>query len=234
MNRSLLVGLVAVVACGKTVPLATSDATSDAPPNDPRCPTLLYDGQPCSTEGLTCDYPASCGVDVSTCSGGMWSTIRCDGAKHCPCLSQTDCDTGGQCGADGVCQASNAPSCGGVGMPCCGGTCGSCGAGLVCSAGVCEMPSSGGTLGAACTLQCDGTSNCDPGQYCPDSCLQCPCTDTCHAQASICTLGTDQTCNDNPMTIAIQGHCVAGQGPFATTCTCLAGFTNDPLTGRCM
>lgn len=37
----------------------------------------------------------------------------------------------------------------------------------------------GGTLGQPCVAQCDGTSNCDPSQYCPDSCLACPCADIC-------------------------------------------------------
>ena len=46
-----------------------------------------------------------------------------------------------------------------------------------------------GTLGKPCVAQCDGTSNCDPGQYCPDSCLTCPCSDFCRDLPNSGTLG---------------------------------------------
>jgi hypothetical protein len=217
----------AVTACGKNVPLANSDATT----NDPRCMSAHYDGEPCTDEGLTCKDPASCGFDVSTCMGGIWSTIRCQ-AKHCPCLSQADCDLDGQCGADGICHPTTTPSCGGLGTRCCGGACGTCVGGLVCTDGTCGPGS--GTLGAACVAKCDGTSNCDQGQYCPDSCLQCPCSDSCRSQGTICTFGDDHSCNDDPMDPTLHGVCVAGHGPFATTCTCTSPSTIDPHTGKCM
>jgi hypothetical protein len=248
MTRSTIVGLLVgllVVACRKDVPLATTDAmpattdattdtpmaTIDAP--EPACSNPHQDGDPCSVEGQECVWSASCGEDTALCLLGSWRVSLCDASiKHCPCMSSSDCDPLSQCAADGVCEPLLTMSgCGGAGQSCCGGACGSCGVGLSCAGGTCEPPMGGGTLGAACTLQCDGTSNCDPHQYCPDSCATCPCSDTCHAQASICTVGNDQTCD--PGMTALYAHCVAAQGPFATKCECLPGST-DPATGTCM
>jgi hypothetical protein len=85
-----------------------------------------------------------------------------------------------------------------------------------------------------CTAQCDGTSDCPSGQYCPDSCVMCPCASQCAAQQVVCTLGADQTCNDDPSVSSLHGHCqTAAPGPFATACTCLPGFTKNLTTGLC-
>lgn len=89
------------------------------------------------------------------------------------------------------------------------------------------------TLGKQCTASCDGTSTCEPGQYCPASCVTCPCTDTCRAQTYVCTLGQDQTCNDDPAISSIQGSCIASDGPNATSCQCATGFSKNPQTGKC-
>jgi hypothetical protein len=89
--------------------------------------------------------------------------------------------------------------------------------------------------GQACTSSCDGTSNCPAGQYCPDSCLTCPCTGTCVAQTFVCTLGDDHTCNDDLSVSSIHGTCkAAGSGPVATSCTCSPGFAMNPSTGHCL
>jgi hypothetical protein len=47
--------------------------------------------------------------------------------------------------------------------------------------------------------------------------------------ASVCTLGADQSCNDNPIVSAIHGHCTA-----AGACECGTGFILNPNTGRCL
>jgi hypothetical protein len=43
-----------------------------------------------------------------------------------------------------------------------------------------------------------------------------------------CTPGADQTCNADPTTSAISGHCTS-----LATCMCLAGFSYDSGTRRC-
>jgi hypothetical protein len=48
---------------------------------------------------------------------------------------------------------------------------------------------------------------------------------------SDCTIGADQTCNDNPIVSSYQGHCVAGAG--GTRCVCNQPFTLNPNNGRC-
>jgi hypothetical protein len=201
------------------------------------CPGNVGPGQQCPQEnsGATCTVQASCGAETLTCGDGQWNlTTACDSGRHCPCLGPADCDPGSQCKSDGICHPTTTPSCGTLGESCCGGSCGTCGDGLVCSGALCGPSPGSGTLGLQCTTQCDGTFNCDPGQYCPDSCLTCPCTDTCHAQLSICTVGQDQTCNDDPAISALYGHCVASQGPFSTTCSCSTGHAVSAQTGKCI
>jgi hypothetical protein len=108
-----------------------------------------------------------------------------------------------------------------------------CGAGTVC----CQPPppsDDGGTPGRPCVAACNGTDNCEPGQYCPNNCLMCPCSSMCMAQSFACTYGQDQTCNDNPAISALHGHCVKGMGPTGTWCECNSGFAQNPQTGRCL
>jgi hypothetical protein len=88
-------------------------------------------------------------------------------------------------------------------------------------------------VGKACTAQCDGSSDCDPGQYCPDSCFTCPCSGTCQPQTFVCTLGQDWTCNDGPVN-GVHGQCVASNGPVGSRCVCLAGFQQNATTGKCL
>lgn len=46
--------------------------------------------------------------------------------------------------------------------------------------------------------------------------------------AAVCTVGQDQTCNDNPALSSLHGSCQADQ-----TCKCQAGFELNPETGKC-
>jgi hypothetical protein len=45
----------------------------------------------------------------------------------------------------------------------------------------------------------------------------------------VCTLGADQTCNDNPAISSLRGRCTS-----AGTCVCNAGGALNPATGRCL
>ena len=47
--------------------------------------------------------------------------------------------------------------------------------------------------------------------------------------APVCTTGSDQSCNDNPIVSSLHGHCTA-----AGQCQCGTGFTLNPNTGRCL
>jgi hypothetical protein len=47
--------------------------------------------------------------------------------------------------------------------------------------------------------------------------------------APVCTIGADQTCNDNPIISSLHGHCTA-----AGTCQCGTGLILNPNTGRCL
>jgi hypothetical protein len=58
--------------------------------------------------------------------------------RHCPCIDSSDCDAPSGC-VNGVCVAATLPACGGVGMQCCGGFCGSCATGLPCYGSVCPL-----------------------------------------------------------------------------------------------
>lgn len=50
----------------------------------------------------------------------------------------------------------------------------------------------------------------------------------CVGPGSTCTVGMDQTCNDNPVFSSIHGHCVAGGG-------CVCGTTGmSPTSGKCL
>jgi hypothetical protein len=51
--------------------------------------------------------------------------------------------------------------------------------------------------------------------------------------APVCTVGMDQTCNDNPALSSIHGTCAldANLTPY---CTCKPGFAKNPTTGRCL
>jgi hypothetical protein len=161
MTRSTIVGLLVgllVVACRKDVPLATTDAmpattdattdamtdapmaTIDASVTDPACSTPHQNGDPCSVQGQECVWSATCGEDTAVCLVGLWLVNSCEvDTKHCPCMSNSDCDPLSQCAADGVCQPLLTMSgCGGAGQSCCGGTCGSCDVGLLCAGGTCE------------------------------------------------------------------------------------------------
>jgi hypothetical protein len=92
----------------------------------------------------------------------------------------------------------------------------------------------GPTVGQPCTSACDGTDNCGAGQYCPDSCLTCPCSSSCQPQTFTCVLGQDQTCNASSTVSAILGHCQASSGgPIGSRCVCVPGATQDPQTGKC-
>jgi len=46
--------------------------------------------------------------------------------------------------------------------------------------------------------------------------------------ARVCTPGADQTCNDNPTTSALWGHCEAD-----AWCSCNTGYVVNPSTGKC-
>ena len=48
---------------------------------------------------------------------------------------------------------------------------------------------------------------------------------------SDCTIGQDQTCNDNPFISSLHGTCVAGAG--GTRCVCNPPFAVNPNSGRC-
>jgi hypothetical protein len=50
----------------------------------------------------------------------------------------------------------------------------------------------------------------------------------CVGPANICTVGADQTCNDNPAINAFHGHCVTGG-----RCECIVGSTLVPASGKC-
>ena len=230
IERAIVTAVLLVGACAKNVPLNEQDAMA----NDPRCPATFAapPGQSCPVNGLVCEYADVCGHDTITCENNVWNVVACTATgKHCPCLTKDDCDSDATSCVAGVCQTGTLPACGAIGGACCGGFCGTCSGGATCIDSICELVAVGGTIGEGCTLQCDGSSNCDPGEYCPDSCLTCPCTDTCREQGAICTIGDDSTCNGDSQVVANLGHCVASQGPYATTCTCINGGVQDPLAG---
>ena len=78
------------------------------------------------------------------------------------------------------------------------------------------------------TVACD-TSN-DPcpalGAHCERFGADIP--NACVCNMRVCTVGADQTCNDDPAMQSILGHCTQ-----AGTCTCGAGSTLSPTTGKC-
>jgi len=50
----------------------------------------------------------------------------------------------------------------------------------------------------------------------------------CVGPANVCTVGDDQTCNDNPALDAFHGHCVTGG-----SCSCITGSTLVAASGKC-
>ena len=74
-----------------------------------------------------------------------------------------------------------------------------------------------------CAGTCSPISACDcPGQGCFLPAIGCV------SQAGSCTVGMDQTCNDNPALSAIHGHCLDGGH-----CNC-QGHEINPATGKCL
>jgi hypothetical protein len=103
-------------------------------------------GSACESNGGQCLPTGSCPGSTYnqwSCQGGPGGPTCCPptttdgGQRNCPCLGSSDCDTGSAC-QQGVCVPGTLPACGGVGMACCGGFCGSCATpGVQCIQSVC-------------------------------------------------------------------------------------------------
>jgi hypothetical protein len=93
------------------------------------------------------------------------------------------------------------------------------------------IPDAPSTSGSACVAQCDDSSNCGSGLYCPKTCASCPCSGFCEAQTFVCTIGQDQTCNADPSNPNMDGFCLQSSGQYGSVCFCLSG---QNAQGKCL
>lgn len=81
---------------------------------------------------------------------------------------------------------------------------------------------------AAGACEPDATCRCAPGFVLNPVSKRCKLDTTVDGGAVICTVGADQTCNDDPLSAQISGTCVGG-----VACACKTGYLMNVKTGRC-
>jgi hypothetical protein len=85
-----------------------------------------------------------------------------------------------------------------------------------------NLPAVAGVCGS------DGICSCNTGFVLSSTTKRCKLTATGDASILVCTVGADQTCNDDVNLSATAGVCQAG-----VACACKTGFLLNPTTGRC-
>jgi hypothetical protein len=180
----------------------------------------------CAAGGAACPpcvatYPAEY---AAACQGGRCAVVKAQIAGSA-CTTTADCGAGFSCLTTvpgGYCVAN---STGGTEM--CSAVSPTCPAGTTCG------PVPWSQMPSVCMRTCTATSECRAGQQCnyvelfPGSASSPRSAERVCWPA--CTVGMNQTCNDNPVISSIHGTCQADG-----SCTCTGTWAKNPETGRCL
>ena len=225
------------------------DAPTEHPTDGDACTAQPQNFGSCPLEGQSCAGPTAC----RSCNGalGLWAILP---AWFCTCAANT---VGGSEGLYWACAnapvCTRGPS---TGYPTFADS--QCTIPSVSDAGTDERTDAGDagldpaeslclhTMGQVSSALCCaatsdfpgmcavGTCTCSPTNSHPVTTCACPtgsCFDTtfgCAGPAGVCTVGDDQTCNDNIALNAFHGHCLTGG-----RCGCIQGSNLVAASGKC-
>jgi hypothetical protein len=161
---------------------------------------------------------------VSVIGGAAGSTEPASTAGSA-CTAAAGCGAGFTCltaAPGGYCVASSS-----IPATPCGASASTCPAGTTCA------PVPWSQMPSVCMRTCTATSECRAGQQCNYT-EAFPGSSTGLRSAErvcwpACTVGMDQTCNDNPIISSIHGVCQPDG-----SCTCSGTWAKNPATGRCL
>jgi hypothetical protein len=165
-------------------------------------------------------YPADY---AATCRGGQCAVVKAQIAGSA-CTAAAGCGPGFTClsGPPGGYCVANSLS----GTPC-SVSASTCPVGTTCA------PVPWSQMPSVCMRTCAATSECRAGQQCNYLELFPGSASSPRSAERVCwptcTVGMDQTCNDNPIISSIHGNCQPDG-----SCKCIGTWAQNPVTGRCL